>query len=82
MERGPNVVGAEPVGDVVDGGTVGVVEVVAGGEDLDGLDSIGPPGLVQSVEQAGVQALREEDVSGYTGLHHLLRYSREGLRSV
>jgi hypothetical protein len=26
--------------------------------------------FVESVEQAGVQALREEDVSGDTGLHH------------
>ena len=37
VERGAGVGGTEPVGDVADGGAVGVVEVVAGGEELDGL---------------------------------------------
>ena len=71
VERGADVVGAEPGGDVADGGAVGVVEVVAGGEDLDGLGAA----FVQGVEQAGVQALRKEDVGGDSGLHHFLRYS-------
>jgi hypothetical protein len=31
--------------------------------------------VVQGVEQAGVQALRKEDVGGDSGLHYLLRYS-------
>ena len=71
VERGTDVVGAEPGGDVADGSAVGVVEVVAGGEDLDGLGAA----VVQGVEQAWVQALRKEDVSGDSGLHYLLRYS-------
>ena len=45
---------AEPGGDVADGGAVVVVEVMAGGEELDGLDTIGRAGFVQGVEQAGV----------------------------
>ena len=57
---------AEPGGDVADGGAVGVVEVVAGGEDLDGLGA----GFTQGVEQAGTEALLKEDVSGDSGLHH------------
>jgi hypothetical protein len=32
-------------------------------------------GFVEGVEQAGVQALLEEDVGGKGGLHHLLKYS-------
>jgi hypothetical protein len=71
VEGAADVVGAEPGGDVADGGAVGVVEVVAGGEDLDCLGAA----VVQGVEQAGVQPLREEDVSGDSGLHYLLRYS-------
>ena len=43
-----------------DGGAIAVVEVVAGGEELDGLGA----GFVEGVEQAGVQALLEEDVGG------------------
>jgi hypothetical protein len=46
--------------------------VVAGREDLDGLGA----GLLERVEQAGVETLGEEDVGGDTRLHHLLRYSR------
>jgi hypothetical protein len=33
------------------------------------------PGFVEGVEQAGVEALLEEDVGGQGGLHHLLKYS-------
>lgn len=58
VERGGDFVGAEPGGDVADGGAVGVVEVVAGGEELDGLCSA----VVKGVEQARVQALPKEDV--------------------
>jgi hypothetical protein len=60
VDGGGDVVGAEPVGDVADGGAVGVVEVVAGGEDLDGLGTA----LVKGFQEARVQALLEEDVSG------------------
>ena len=41
---------AEPGGDVADGGAVGVVEVVTGGEELNDLGS----GLVESIKQARV----------------------------
>jgi hypothetical protein len=37
-------------------------------------------GFVEGVEQAGVEALLEEDVGGDGGLHHLLRYSRRGCK--
>ena len=71
MERGGDAGCAEPGGDVADGCAVAVVEVVAGGEDFDGLGSA----PVQGVEQAGVEALLEEDVGGQGGLHQFLRYS-------
>ena len=58
VERGGDVVGAEPGGDVADGGAVGVVEVVAGGEELDGLGSA----VVKGFQKTGVQALLEEDM--------------------
>ena len=58
MERGGDVVGAEPGGDVADGGAVGVVEVVAGGEELDGLGSA----VVKGFQKTGVQALLEKDM--------------------
>ena len=74
VERSGDVVGTEPGGDVADGGAVGLVEVVAGGEELDGLGSA----VVKGVEQARVQTLLEEDMGGDGGLHHLLRYSRGG----
>jgi hypothetical protein len=73
VERGSDTGVSEPGGDVADGSAVGVVEVVTGGEELDHLGA----GPMESVEQAGVKPLREEDVGGDTGLHHLLRYSRE-----
>ena len=74
VERGGDAGVAEPGGDVADGGAIAVVEVVAGGEDLDCLGA----GFVEGVEQAGVEALLEEDVGGEGGLHHLLKYSSAG----
>jgi hypothetical protein len=71
VERGGDVVGAEPGGDVAEDGAVGVVEVVARGEELDGFGAA----LMESIEQAGMQALLKEDVGREAGLHHLLRYS-------
>lgn len=56
---------AEPVGDLTHGGAVGVVEVVARGEELDGAGS----GAAERVEQAGVKSLGEEDMGGDSGLH-------------
>jgi hypothetical protein len=55
-------VAATPVerNQVADRGAVAVVEVVAGGEDLDSLCAR----FVEGVEQAGVEALLEEDVGG------------------
>jgi hypothetical protein len=58
MECGGYASVAEPSGDVADGGPIAVVEVVAGGEDLDSLSA----GVVEGVEQAGMEALLEEDV--------------------
>ncbi len=81
VERGSYAGGVEPGGDVAYGGAVGVVKVVASGEDLDGLSSVGGAGFVEGIEQSRVQALREEDVSRDTRLHHLLRYSRARERS-
>ena len=78
VERGSDAGVAEPGGDVADGGAVGVIEVMAGGEDLDSLDAVGSAGAVEGIEQARMKALREKDVSGDTELHHLLRYSRGG----
>jgi hypothetical protein len=74
VECGGDAGVSEPCGDVADGGAVVVVEVMAGGEDLNRLSA----GFVQGIEQAGVQALLEEDVGGQGGLHHLLRYSSAG----
>ena len=65
MQDGANVVGAEPRGQLAHGEGVGVVEVVARGEDFDGARAGGGEG----VEQAGVQAMLEEDVCGDSGLH-------------
>jgi len=78
MERGGNTGVAEPGGDVADGGAVGVIEVVSGCEDLNSLGAC----FVEGVEQAGVQALLEEDVGGKGGLHHLLRYSSGRVQRV
>ena len=68
VERGDYACVPEPGGDVADGGAVAVVEVMAGGKELDGLGA----GFVEGVEQAGVKALLEEDMGGDGGLHHLL----------
>jgi hypothetical protein len=78
VERGSYAGGVEPGRDVADGSTVGVVKVMTGGEELDHLSAR----FVQSIEQAGVQALRKEDVGRESGLHHLLRYSRERIGGV
>jgi hypothetical protein len=66
VEGGGYACVSEPGGDVADGGAVAVVEVMAGGKELDGLCA----GLVEGIEQAGVQALLEEDVGGDGGSHH------------
>ena len=71
MKCGGNAGGTEPSSNVTNGCAVAVVEVVAGREEFDGLSA----GFVEGVEQAGVQALLEEDVGGKGGLHHLLKYS-------
>lgn len=71
VKSGGDVVGAEPGGDVTEDGAVGVVEVMASGEELDGFGSA----IVQGIQQTGVQALPKEDVGRKAGLHHLLRYS-------
>ena len=68
MEDGADVVGAEPGGEFADGGGIGVVEVVARGEDFNGARAGGGEG----VQQAGVQAVLEEDVGRESGLHRLL----------
>ena len=60
VKCGGNTGVAEPGGDVADGGAVAVIEVVSGGEDLDSLGA----GFVEGVEQAGVEAVLEEDVGG------------------
>ena len=76
VERGGDIVGAEPGGEVAEDGAVGVVEVMARGEEFDGFGAA----VVESVEQAGVQALLKEDVGREAGLHHLLRYSSGRVR--
>ena len=65
MEDGADVVGAEPGGEFADGGGIGVVEVVARGEDFDGAGTGGGEG----VQQARVQAVLEEDVGRESRLH-------------
>ncbi len=71
-----DVGGTEPGGDVAEGGAVGVVEVVAGGEELDGAGAA----VVQGIEQAGVQALLKEDVGREAGLHHCLRVQQGAIQ--
>ena len=65
VERGGNVIGAEPGGEFADDGAVSVVEVVADGEDFNRLGAA----VAHGIEQAGVQALLQKDVSGDTRLH-------------
>jgi hypothetical protein len=60
VEGGVGVGVTEPGGDVADGATVGVVEVVPCGEDLNGLGSA----EAQGFEQAVMQALLEKDRGG------------------
>lgn len=55
----------EPVGDPADDGAIGVVEVVARGEELDSAGAA----VAKSIQQAGVKSLGEEDMGGDTGLH-------------
>lgn len=69
VKRGGGAGVAEPGGDVADDGAVGVVEVVACGEEFDGGAAVGSEAAEHGVEQAGVQALLEEDVRGEAGLH-------------
>jgi hypothetical protein len=56
---------AEPGGDLAELGAVGVVEVMTRGEEFDGARAR----VFESVEQAGVQAMGEEDVRGDSWLH-------------
>ena len=63
VEGGDGVGVAEPGGDVADGEAVGVVEVVARCEELDDRGAIGGESAVHGIEEAGVEALLEEDVS-------------------
>jgi len=77
VQDGADVVGAEPGGELADGRRVGVVEMMARGEDF---DRHGPAraraGGLESVQQAGVQAVREEYVGRESGLLGVfLRYS-------
>jgi hypothetical protein len=69
MEGGLDARVAEPDSEVTDDGAIGVVEVVAGGEDFDDGDAVGREAAEHGVQQAGVQALLEEDVSGEARLH-------------
>ncbi len=70
MQHGAHIVGAEPGGELAHGGRIGVVEVVARGEDFDCHGTAGlRAGGGEGVQQAGVQAVLEEDVSGDSGLH-------------
>jgi len=53
MEGGTNTGVAEPGSNIADGGAVGVVEVVAGGENLNDRSA----GFVEGVEQSWVKTL-------------------------
>ena len=55
----------EPVGDLLDVLAAGVVEVLARGEDFNGLRAAAG----ERVEQAGVQTLAEEDMGGEGSKH-------------
>src|SRR5206468_6012788 len=68
----------KPGGDVADGGSVVVVEVMTGGDDLYRLGA----GFMQGVEQAGVQTLLEKDVGGQGGLHSPLKVQQWGTSLV
>ena len=65
MQHRAHIVGAKPGGEFAHGRRVGVVEVMACGEDLDGARA----GDRDGVQQAGLQALLEEGVGGDSWLH-------------
>ena len=74
VERGACAGVAEPGGDLAELGAVGVVEVMARGEELDGAGT----GAQESVELAGVESLGKEDVGGDSGLHGALQKYNSG----
>lgn len=74
MKGGEDSGVAKPGGDVAECGAVGVVEVMARGEDLND----GGAGSMHGVEEAGVEALLEEDVGGDSGLHCFSKLQDEG----
>jgi hypothetical protein len=63
--KGFKRVGTEPIGEFGDMLAAGVVEVLAGGKDLDRLNT----GPGSQLEQARVQALFEEQVRGQDSEH-------------
>lgn len=65
MDGGAGAVGAKPLGDLFDGGAVGVVEVVPGSEDFDAFG----PGAFERVEMAGVKPLMQKHVGGNSPFH-------------
>jgi hypothetical protein len=75
VQGSPNTRGAEPDRNIAYSSAIGIVEVVAGGEELDRLGA----GFVEGVEQAGMKALLEKDMGGKGRLHHLLKYSSWGI---
>lgn len=60
VHGGCDGVGAEPVAEFANSVSVGVVEVMTRGEDLNGFGT----GLVQRVEMAGAEAVCQEDMGG------------------
>ncbi len=76
VEGGGDAGGAEPVGYFAHDGAVGVVKVVAGGEDLDGAGAA----AFEGIEQAGAEALLEEDVCGDAGNHSGIKVQEWGDR--
>ena len=62
VEAGEDARVAEPEGEFADGGAIGVVEVVAGGEDFDCWCAEGGASAGKHIEEAGVEAVREEDL--------------------
>ena len=78
VETGFEVVVAEPGGELAEGGAVGVVEVVAGGDDLNGACA----GTLDAVEQAGVETEREKEVGGKAEVHSHSRYNMGGRTEV
>ncbi len=62
MEGGGCAGVAEPGSDVADGGAIGVIEVVTGGEDLNDRAAIRGETAQDRIQEAGVQPLLQEDV--------------------